>query len=246
MELEKIKWNDEGYNAFVDYLKSAAESGYAEFNKKITPQSGCPIIGVRVPELRRIAKRIAKGDARAYLDYITYEHKGEMTQEEIIVSGLVVGALPLPFGEMCQRIRFFAASVKNWACCDVAVSSFKGIKKFIEEYKIEIYRFLRSDNPWEQRVGLIILLDYYLNDEQNAAYALDCANGVKSGEYYVNMAQAWLIATSFVKHRELTKNYLESGFDLSEKVLKMTVRKLRDSYRVSDEDKAWAAALRLR
>ena len=92
-------------------------------------------------------------------------------------------------------------------------------------------------------MGIIILLDHYLSDENSAAYALNQVNSVKSSEYYVNMAQAWLIATAFAKHRDLTKSWLEDEFDLGESVLKKTVRKLRDSYRVSDGDKTWAAGL---
>ena len=243
MKLDEINWDKAGYSEFVNYLGTLTDKKYKEFNNKITPESGCRIMGVRVPELRRIAKEIAKGDGRGFLDYVTYEHTDELTQEEIIITGLVVGALKLPFGELCQRIRYFAPMVKNWACCDVAVSSFKGIKKYLEEFKIEIYRYLKSNNPWEQRVGVIILLDYYLNDENNAAYALDSINGVISDEYYVNMAQAWLIATAFAKQRDITKNFLENDFALGNTVLKMTVRKLRDSYRVSEEDKEWAATL---
>lgn len=243
MNFKAIKWDESGYAEYVGYLKSLADEKYREFNNKITPDSGSAIMGVRVPELRRIAKEIAMGDGRGFLDYVTYSLKDSMTQEEIIIAGLTVGAMRLPFGELCQRIRTYASMVNNWACCDVPVSSFKGIKNFIEEYKIEIYRFLKSENPWEQRVGIIILLDYYLSDEDSAAYALSQVNSVKSGEYYVNMAQAWLIATAFAKRRDLTKSWLENEFDLGESVLKMTVRKLRDSYRVSSEDKDWAAGL---
>ena len=65
-------------------------------------------------------------------------------------------------------------------------------------------------------------------------------NKLSSSEYYVQMAQAWLIATAFAKHRDLTKKFMENDFSLPDEVRKMTVRKLCDSYRVSEEDKLWA------
>ena len=113
MLLDKINWNEQSYLEFVEYLKSLTDDKYKDFNDKITPGSGCPIMGIRVPELRRIAKEIAKGDGRGFLDYVTYEHKSDMTQEEIIITGLVTGGLKLPFGELCQRVRFFAAMVAH-------------------------------------------------------------------------------------------------------------------------------------
>ena len=177
------------------------------------------------------------------MDYVDILDNKSLSHEEISIYGMVIGYAKLPFGELCQRIRTYASKVNNWACCDCPVSSFKEIKKYIEEYKIEIYRFLKSENPWEQRVGLIILLDYYLCDKENTEYALNEANSVKSDEYYVQMAQAWLIATAFAKQRDLTKDYLTNNFSLGDAVLKMTVRKLRDSYRVTKEDKDWAASL---
>lgn len=243
INLKSINWNRDGYSEYLEYLRSLSDGRYKDFHGGLTPGAECSVLGVRVPELRRVAKEIAGGDGRGFLDHITYEHRGEMSREEIIIMGLVTGALKLPFGELCQRVRYFAARVKTWDCCDVAVSSFKEIKNYIEEYKIEIFGFLNSDDQWKQRVGIIILLDFYLKDEKNADYALKCVNGVKTDKYYVNMAQAWLIAEAFAKHRDMTKSFLENGFSLGDKVLKMTVRKLRDSYRVSEEDKAWAQTL---
>lgn len=243
MELRNIQWNQNSYIEFTKYLSTLADDKYKSFSDKLTPNSESSIIGIRVPVLRQIAKEIAKGNGREFLDYLTYKHDKKLSHEEITILGLVTGGLKLPFGELCQRIRSYAAFINNWSCCDIPASSFKGIKEYIEEYKIEIYRFLKSSNPWEQRLGIVILLDYYLTKENDAAYALEQVNSVNSDEYYVNMAQAWLISTAFVKHRDLTASYLTNDFALSDKVLKMTVRKIKDSYRVSDNDKKRAEAL---
>ena len=45
-----------------------------------------PIIGVRIPKLRTLAKKIAKEDWRGYL-----EHAACDTYEEIMLQGLVLG-----------------------------------------------------------------------------------------------------------------------------------------------------------
>ena len=81
------------------------------------------------------------------------------------------------------------------------------------------------------------MLDFYLDSEENARFALKQVNGVKSEEYYVQMAQAWLIATALAKHRDVTIDFIKNEFALSDKVRKMTSRKIKDSYRVEAGDK---------
>lgn len=244
MNLPSFYWDEVTYLQYIQILKSMADEDYAKFHSKIVPDSGCEIFGVRVPKLRECAKEICKSDFAGFLDYVdSITGKRQLSYEEITVYGLVVGMAKRDFEDQTEDIRIFSKLVNNWASCDIAVSSFKEIKNHMEEYKTEIKYFLSCENKWQQRVGIVILLDFYLNNEQNARYALESVNKVRSGEYYVQMAEAWLIATAFAKYRDLTKKYLESDFDLGRDVLKMTVRKIRDSYRVSPEDKAWAKEL---
>ena len=59
---------------------------------------------------------------------------------------------------------------------------------------------------------------------------------IKSDEYYVNMMAAWYFATLLCKQKTFAMSCIESGI-ISEAVLKMTVRKALDSYRVTAEQK---------
>ena len=155
MDFTQTIWNDNSYQAYIEYLKSLADDKYKEFNSKITPISNeSQIYGVRVPKMRDTAKLIAKGSFRAFLDYVDALDNKSLSHEEISIYGMVIGYAKLPFGELCQRIRTYASKVNNWACCDCPVSSFKEIKKYIEEYKIEIYRFLKSETPGNKESGL--------------------------------------------------------------------------------------------
>lgn len=239
MELNLQTWNKETYQNFIKHLHSAADKTYKDFNNRITPNSESNIIGVRVPIMRDYAKNIAKGDAKGFLDIQQSIDKTKLSHEEITIYGLVIGYSKFTYDEACSHIRNYASLVNNWACCDVPVSSFKFLSKSLEEYKSEVDLFLNSVNFWEQRVGVILLLDHYLINENHAKYSLSQINKLQSSEYYVQMAQAWLIATAFAKHRDLTKGFLEDGFALNDEVKKMTIRKLRDSYRISDQDKEW-------
>ena len=50
MDFTQTIWNDNSYQAYIEYLKSLADDKYKEFNSKITPISNeSQIYGVRVP-----------------------------------------------------------------------------------------------------------------------------------------------------------------------------------------------------
>lgn len=226
------------YNEFLKRLKSLAEEDYKSFSGKITPGSCARIMGVRVPALRSIAKEIAKDRPEEFIGYVLSSlEKEKMTHEEIVVFGLVIGYAKFDFNKFCEFAAAFSEYVCNWACCDVPVSSFKLIAKYTEEYKPEAERLLKSPNPWVQRVGVVTLLDYYLESPENAEYALNMINNLSSDEYYVMMAQAWLIATAAAKQRDIAVDFLKRGTSLSSDVKKMTIRKIRDSFRISPDDK---------
>ena len=48
------------------YLLARADKKYLDFSARLVP--GCAtMLGVRIPELRKLAKELAKGDFRTYL-----------------------------------------------------------------------------------------------------------------------------------------------------------------------------------
>ena len=73
-------------------LEELAEPGYRDFNCKLLPGVE-DMLGVRTPALRRLAREIAKGDWRGYVDQVrTAWQQGEACHEERLLWGMVVGA----------------------------------------------------------------------------------------------------------------------------------------------------------
>ena len=92
MDFTQTIWNDNSYQAYIEYLKSLADDKYKEFNSKITPISNeSQIYGVRVPKMRDTAKLIAKGSFRAFLDYVDALDNKSLSHEEISIYGMVIG-----------------------------------------------------------------------------------------------------------------------------------------------------------
>ena len=111
----------------------------------------------------------------------------------------------------------------------------KQIKKDKELWFKHIQIYLDSDNPWSIRFGVVLMLSYFL-EKDYIKEVLERVDKITNEHYYVKMAQAWLIATAFIKCREETLVYLQENH-LSKWVLNKAIQKMRESYRISDEDK---------
>ncbi|MBR3363450.1 MAG: hypothetical protein IKG53_01070, partial [Solobacterium sp.] len=59
----------------------------------------------------------------------------------------------------------------------------------------------------------------------------------------INMMIAWYLATAMIDHQSDVLFYLENG-RLNDFVHRMTIRKAIESYRISDETKAYLRSLR--
>ena len=79
------------------WLKAEAEPKFQKFTSGLIPGTD-PIIGVRIPKLRTLAKKIAKEDWRGYL-----EHAACDTYEEIMLQGLVLGYAIGEIDELLER-----------------------------------------------------------------------------------------------------------------------------------------------
>jgi len=114
----------------------------------------------------------------------------------------------------------------------MCISSFKIIKNL--NFYNESKKLVSQDNEFISRIGLIILLYYYI-DEKHIDDILKYISKINTKYYYVNMAISWLISASFIKHRTNTLELLKQK-KLPIFVQNKAISKIRDSYQVSKED----------
>ena len=93
-------------------LMRLADEDYKAFHSRLLPGTE-NILGVRVPELRKLAKRMVK---EAWTDY--FDAAPSMYYEEDMLRGLMLGYAKLSPEERLKRIAQFVPSIKNWAVCD--------------------------------------------------------------------------------------------------------------------------------
>lgn len=217
---------NQDYNKFIEYLFSLKDDEYKKFNQKIVKTDN--IIGIRLPILKNIAKIIAKND---YLSFI--KNNKHQYSEEIMLHGLVITYLKIDFNESIKLFDEYIKYIDSWATCDSVVMNYKVVSKNLDICLIKIKEYLKSDKPFIKRVG-IVLLFYYLNDDY-IDEVLKLINSIKSEDYYVKMANAWLISICLVKYYDKTVKFLKSC-QLDDWTYNKALQKAIESYRIKDKD----------
>lgn len=223
------------YPEFLEYLNSFAEPDFAAFQRKLIP--GEIILGVRAPQVRTIAKQIAKSDWRRFLTDVRDD-----TLEEVEMQGLVTAAAKMDYNEALERAAAFAPKIKSWASCDICCSSFKFLKKDPERSFQFLKGYLPSEREFEVRFGVILSMDYFITEEY-LERLFTLYNRIHHEGYYVKMAVAWAVSVCFVKFPEQTMAYLQSS-QLNDWTYNKALQKITESNRVDAEQKRIVRAMK--
>lgn len=89
-----------------------------------------------------------------------------------------------------------------------------------------------------------MLMQHFLDGRFRMEYA-DMAAGIRSEEYYVNMMIAWYFATALAKQYDSILPFLEEK-RLSDWTHNKTIQKCLESYRITNEQKAYLRTLKIR
>lgn len=202
---------------------------YKEFHNSLCPNVD-KIIGVRVPELRKIAKEIASQDYEQFLKYVQDEY-----YEELLLQGLVIGYAKISIQETFKYLKKFVPKINSWAVCDTTCSNLKITKKYIKEMWDFLEQYISSKNEYEIRFALVMYLNYYLTDEY-IDLIFKKIDKITNKEYYVQMAIAWLISFAYIKQKEKAEKYLQKN-NLDTFTQNKSIQKICESFRVTDKDK---------
>lgn len=222
-------WNKETYKEFIKYLKSLEDKKYKDFNKSIVLNSKYEMIGIRLPIMRDIAKKISKTNIEAFLKYI-----GNNYYEEIMIEGLVI-ALIKDEEIFYKYFKEYIKKIDNWALCDSFCNSIKIVRKYEDKYFNEAINLSLSNDEFISRVGLVIILNHFINkDNLNIIY--DTLNKISSDKFYINMAEAWLICEIYIKYPNETIVFIKNN-NFNKFTQNKAISKIRDSYRITKEEK---------
>ena len=217
-------------------LFSLQDTEYAAFQGKLIPSIVCKtIIGVRVPQLRKLAKKLFGSDeAQKFLGALPHAY-----YDENMLHGLLISEIK-EFDECIRALDVFLPFVDNWAVCDIL--SPKVFKKNLNLLLPEIRRWAASNHTYTCRFGIEMLMTHFLDGYFTPSY-LEIPAQIHSDEYYVNMMIAWFFATALAKQWDSALPYLETK-KLDVWVHNKTIQKARESYRITAEQKLYLKSLK--
>ena len=177
-----------------------------------------------------MAKEIAKQRPQEFLSEIDDRY-----YETVMLYGMVIGYLKSSLEEKQKYLDVFVPKIDNWAVCDYCTSTYKFTNKYLEEMWKYLQKYINSDREFEVRFAIVMLMNYYLNDDYIDS-VLKILNGIKHDGYYVKMAIAWAISVAFVKYEEKTRNLLANNI-LDDFTYNKSLQKIIESNRVGKKVK---------
>lgn len=226
----------------LEKLRERRDEEYKEFNDRILNCPTVPTLGVRVPDIRRTAREVARADWREYLDEM--EARGEVEfHEEHTLWGMVIGLAKMDREERRRRLDLWIPGCLSWADCDICNSTLKFMKKDREYWYGYITGWLNHPQPFAVRVAIVTLMGYFVDEEYIDRVLAIFSGAYGEDEYYIKMAQAWALSVCFVKFRDKTLELLRDA-PMDDWVRNKAIQKCRESYRVSREDKELLKSLK--
>ena len=177
---------------------------YAAFNQRIV-NTKMPVIGVRVPDLRRLARELAPDMSAADIsELLTAQNE---SFDYVLLCGLLITHVRIDNQAAIDLTKQYLPHVDSWAHIDIFVEK---KRRFASEvwwnFALEC---LQSEAEFTVRYGVVSLMTNFL-DEAHIDQVFAALRGIKHDGYYVKMALAWLYATAAVNFFEKTLAELEN------------------------------------
>ena len=209
---------------------------YRQFQCRLMPTvDPDTVIGVRIPLLRKLAKEFAKtSEAEAFLQQLPHTY-----YEENCLHGFLIEQIK-DFDSCVTALDQFLPHVNNWATCDM--TSPKALRQDVSRWLPVVRRWLQSDQTYMVRFGILTLMRQGLEEQFSDEY-LRIVSVIRSNEYYVNMMIAWFFAEALVKQYDAALPYLQQNCqDIWTQ--NKAMQKARESYRISESQKAYLKTLK--
>lgn len=224
-----------------EYIKNEliknSEYEYKIFSSKLIPNID-NVLGVRLPFLRKLAKKIAKNDIAENFIY-NYD---DIYFEETMLKGLVIGYIDCDINKRFLYCDFFVPKINCWSICDSFCNTLKSVKEYKELTFKYLDKYINSDKEYYNRFAIVMYMTYFI-DEQYIDKIFKYFDNVKSKEYYAQMSIAWALSMFYIKFPDKTLNYL-MNCNLLDFTYNKTLQKIIESRQVSNEDKNFIRTLK--
>ena len=219
-----------------DKLIEEKDDKYKEFQTRLVPNIPPEtIIGVRTPQLRKLAKEVFESGYRdGFLSDLPHKY-----YEENLIHFFVLAQIR-DFDDCVKAVDAFLPYIDCWPVSDLA--SPKSFKRNHGKLLPYIKKWISSQHVYTARFGIRMLMNEFLGEDFKEEY-LELAACKKGEDYYLKMMIAWFFASALAKRYDESVKYIENR-RLDEWVHKKAIQKAVESYRVTDEHKEYLKSLR--
>lgn len=185
-------------------LLAAGNEEYASFNKRVV-NTRKNLLGVRVPDMRKLAKELSK--QTSFSDIFEYLKELDRTSyEQVLLAGLIINRAALDDKNAIKLAEQYIKLADSWAEIDIFASK---RRKFNEKLWWDFaVKSLASKNEFVVRYGIIEMMANYLN-KSYIEQVFANLRSVQHDGYYVRMGMAWLYATAAINFYKLTYKKLK-------------------------------------
>lgn len=219
-------------------LNESRDEKCAIFASKLIPGRD-DLLGVRLPILRQLAKRIISEDEWSeYLDTWEPYHI-----EDYLLRAFVISYVKVDIDRRLALFKDFVPLIDNWSVCDSFCNTWKPKKDEKERLWEFILPYLDSGEEFRMRYAVVTMLFDFV-DEDHIDDIIGLLDTHHHDGYYYKMGVAWALCECFTKFPDRTYEYMLNGNGLDDETFNMLIGKIRDSYRVTDEMKSKVKALK--
>ncbi len=213
------------------YVKKYIEIRGIDKSEIINGNDKGDMIGLSAPDMRNIAKELAK-DLSACMNFFNEKHT---LFEEFDIHAYAIGYLKGDIADILRYTEEFIPQINCWSVCDSLCQNYLHVKKYHKEVFEFVKKYQHSEYVWEQRFVAVIFQCKFIREDY-IREVLEILGTLKPEEYYAKMGVAWAIATAMAKFPKETMAFMKQG-KLDDVTYRMAVKKIIESYRTREEDK---------
>ncbi len=206
-----------------------ADEKNAKHSSSLTPNAR-PMLGARIPDLRKLAKEIAKENYRAFLEECPEDYF-----EQQMLQAFVLGYAKDDIEALLAYADRFIPKINNWAVNDSFCQTFKTARRYRDRVWEWMMAYAAKSEEYPQRVVAVLMLSHFLTDDYIEP-VLAVLNRLSCDAYYAKMGVAWCAATAYAKYPRQTYAFLLEN-QLDDWTFNKSIQKMTESFRVPDEDK---------
>lgn len=211
------------YKEVLFELNENSDAKYKDFIAKLVPTiDKDTIIGVRMGDLRRLAREIIKNSNLEIFNEAKFYYR-----EEKLLYALCLFKMSESFDAAMNALDEFLPYIDSWEVTDLIAGELIIKEAQREKAFQKALSYVHSYDEYTIRLGLVIMNKKY-NELAHIEKILDALKSISLDVYYVNMAAAWLLCELYFTDKAKVDEFLSSE-SISTEIKKMTRQKIRES-----------------